>query len=151
MKLLSKGKDGGPESHVWCYWLIEWKRFITIALVDFHDGSRDAYHSHAFNSISWVLRGHLTESILTGGFRGYLPSWRPIITRRDTFHKVVSHGRTFVLTFRGPWAKDWQEYLPPRGTFCTLVPGVNTPPRDISGGTFRTLTSGRIEVPVERR
>lgn len=117
MKFLSKSKDGGPESTVTAYWLIEWKWLFSIALLRFDNGSRDAYHSHAFNCISWLLKGRLEEHELhlePGLVRVYEPSIEPIITKRTTFHKVVSVGRSWVLTFRGPWSKTWEERLPDR-------------------------------------
>lgn len=119
------GKDGGPLSHVWGYYL-EIKRLFSIVLLRFEDGSREAFHSHAFNSISWVLHGELAEDHLDGRRIIYRPSWRPIITRRSTFHRVSSYGRSWVLNLRGPWADTWQEYTQERG--------------------FVTLTSGRREV-----
>lgn len=128
MRLFSTGKDGGYESTVWGFWLIEWKRFFSVVLLCFEDGSRDAYHNHAFNSISWVLRGRLTEHHLHNLAKRvvYTPSWRPVITRRTTFHKVVSQGRTWVLSFRGPWAKTWEEYRyqhTPGERYVTLTHG----------------------------
>lgn len=61
MKILKYGKDGGPESTVWGYWLIEWKPVFSVALLCFENGSREAYHSHAFDSVSWLLKGQLVE------------------------------------------------------------------------------------------
>lgn len=113
MKFFAKRKDGGPESHVTGYWLIEIKSLFSVVLLRFDHGSREAYHSHAFNAVSWVLRGKLLESLL--GDRGdikYLPSWRPVWTPRTRFHKVISSGTTWVLSIRGPWAKHWMEYIP---------------------------------------
>lgn len=131
MKLFWKGKDGGAESSVTGYWLIEWKDWFSIALLKFEGLSREAFHTHAFNSISWLLSGKLREYVETGKDFGvyydYLPSLVPIITKRETFHKVNSDGTSWVLTFRGPWAESWQEYLP-------------------SEDRYRTLTHGRIEI-----
>src|ERR1041385_3430754 len=112
MKLFYRGKDGGPESSVTGWWLIEAKKMFSIALLKFEGASREAYHDHAFNSISWVLRGFgLYESFLKGGSRYLFPSWRPVVTSRDTFHKVSSIGTTWVLTFRGPWSETWHEHV----------------------------------------
>ena len=55
MKLCYVGKDGGPESTVWGFWLIEIKKLFSVALLCFENGSREAFHTHAFNSVSWVL------------------------------------------------------------------------------------------------
>ena len=132
MKLFSLCKDGGPESTVWGYFLCEIKSLFSIVLLRFENGSRDAYHSHAFNCVSWVLKGQLEEQTppsdlakLSGWpyeAKRHLPSLMPVFTYRDTTHKVVSIGRTWVISFRGPWAKIWKE---------------------IEGGEEKTLTSGR--------
>ncbi len=112
-------KDGGPESTVWAHWLFESKRWGSIVLLRFEDGSRDAYHSHAFNRISWLLSGGLVEDRIAPsdevGVFGYLPSAYPIITTRENTHKVTSVGRSWVLSFRGPWAARWREITPNDG------------------------------------
>jgi hypothetical protein len=133
LRVLTITKDGGPESRVWAYWLFSYKPWFGIVLLRFEDGSRDAYHEHAFNCVSWVLKGKLRERTLLPkhdgrGFLGalltdYAASWRPVITRRDTLHKVTSVGRTWVLSFRGPWADTWREWLPQPGRFITLTHG----------------------------
>lgn len=123
MRLFFKSKDGGQDSTVTGYWLIEWKRFFSIVLLHFEDGSRDAYHSHAFNCISWIYSGALIEFNLNADTNIYFPRWKPIITKRDTFHKVVSCGSTWVFSIRGPWAKEWKEYLPDQDKIITLTSG----------------------------
>lgn len=111
------GKDGGPESKVHGYWLIRAKSLFTVAVLRFDEGSREAYHSHAFNSISWVLRGKLVEYLATAdgssaAVRVHHPGMRAIHTTRDTLHKVYGRApRTWVLTFRGPWADTWRELV----------------------------------------
>ena len=124
MKLFQMAKDGGPESHVWGFFFIEWKRFFSVALLHFGDGSREAYHSHAFNSISWMLSGKLTENPLYNPIPNvYEPSLTPIRTPRSMFHRVTSDGNTYVLTFRGPWAKTWHEYIPAEDRYLELTSG----------------------------
>lgn len=110
MKLFKLMKDGGPLSRVWGFFLIEPKRAFSIAFLIFKDGSREAYHTHAFNAVSWVLRGRLVEHLKDGGTVLYTPSLRPIWTPRDRFHKVSSEGTTIALTFRGPWSDRWKEF-----------------------------------------
>lgn len=122
MKFLEVSKDGGPESSVWAYWLFEIKALASVALLRFEGASRDAYHSHAFDCVSWVLSGELREHCLDDprpwmrmALNTYRPSLRPVVTRRGTLHKVDSTGRTWVLTFRGPWADRWREWTAMRG------------------------------------
>lgn len=124
MRFLYWGKDGGKESKVWGFWPVEIKSLFSIALLKFENGSREAYHSHAFNSISWVLSGRLTEyEKNTGRASIYNSSLKPIITKRDTFHMVKSLGTTWVLTFRGPWADTWEEFRTREGRMVTLTHG----------------------------
>lgn len=127
-RLFAVTKDGGPASTVWAYWAFAWKALFSVGLLRFEDGSRDAYHSHAFNSFSWVLAGELNEIRIgwdSPGVYRYRRSWRPIFTARTHLHKVVSRGRTWVLTFRGPWADTWT---------------------DMADGQAVTLTHGRVVV-----
>lgn len=123
MKLFKRGKDGGPESTVTGYWLVEMKSLVSIALLRFDHGSRESYHSHAFNCVSWLLRGSLMEQHVDGRVDNYAPGLRPIVTRRSTFHRVFSFGTSWVLTFRGPWSKTWGEFHPGAGTSSTLAHG----------------------------
>ena len=113
MKFLSYGKDGGPESTVSGFWLVEIKSLFSIVLLRFGHGSRAAYHEHAFDSVSWLLKGRLWEKQLRGTLEDYhKPSWLPIVTKRDTYHQVHSFGTSWVLSIRGPWTKTWKEYRP---------------------------------------
>lgn len=123
MNILKVTKDGGPESTVWAHWLVEMKRLFSVALLRFEDGTRDAYHNHAFESVSWVLKGELTEEHLNGKVEVHRPSLRPVRTHRGTFHRVRSKGRTWVLTFRGPWERLWAEYIPAERRVVTLSDG----------------------------
>jgi len=119
MKILRWEKDGGPESRVHGLFLIEIKSLFSIVLLRFADGSRDAYHTHAFDAVSWVLRGRLDEYLVDdSGPCTYLPSATPVVTPRDRFHRVVSKGTTWVLSFRGPWSDTWFEKTTARGTYA---------------------------------
>lgn len=121
MKLFYKGKDGGPESSVTGYWLCEIKGLFSIVLLKFEGESREVYHEHAFNSISWLLGGVLVETLINRRVNIYYPSLKPIITKRNTYHKVDSYGTSWVLSLRGPWNQTWKEYIP--GTDKTNILG----------------------------
>lgn len=124
MKFLFKSKDGGPESNVTGYWLIEWKKVFSIVLLRFSLGSRENYHNHAFHALSWVLKGYLVELPLHGGATHLKPSIIPTFTSRSRMHKVIGiDDYTWVLSFRGPWNKSWREYNKTTGTFTTLTNG----------------------------
>lgn len=124
MRLFFKSKDGGPDSNVTGYWLIESKKYFSIVLLRFSEGSREAYHNHAFNALSWVLYGAIYEKEKEGILGNwYLRSMKPIYTSRDRFHKVFGMAKaTWILSFRGPWSKTWQEYNNKTG-YITLTNG----------------------------
>lgn len=112
MNIFKKLKDGGPDSNVTGYFLIEIKSLFSIVLLKFEDGSRVNYHSHAFNALSWLLSGQLIEYHTSGNINSIQPSWKSFITTKECFHRVRSHGTSWALTFRGPWDKTWKEYSP---------------------------------------
>lgn len=133
MKFFKHMKDGGPESKADGYWLIEWKSLFSIAILHFHDGTRDAYHNHAFSAISWLFKGTLRERLLDGHVIKYTPSFIPIYTSRKRFHQVRSEGDSWVLTFRGPWLDEWQEYIPEENKYLTLTHGREIVDEDVFG------------------
>lgn len=128
MKFLFKAKDGGPESNVTGYWLFESKRFGSIVLLRFDRGSREAFHSHAFNAVSWILKGHLFEIVRAEEGRQFAvnikPSFKPLFTARERMHKVFGIAdKTWALSFRGPWVKTWKEWLPKEQKEVVLTNG----------------------------
>lgn len=115
MKILWGAKDGGPESKVYV-WGLEIKSLFSVLLLRFAEGSREAFHSHAFNAISWVLTGQLWERFYPG-MVGALPRWtiyrpsrRPVRTPRERLHQVRGVApRSWVLTLRSPWRSTWRD------------------------------------------
>ena len=123
MRFMNWEKDGGEESTVTGLYIVEIKSLFSIVLLKFSGDSREAYHSHAFNCWSWLLKGRLYERFLSGQMRIHEPAMKPFPTYRTTFHKVSSMGDSWVLTFRGPWADRWQEYLEDTGSVRTVTHG----------------------------
>jgi hypothetical protein len=111
MRFLYKGKDGGYKSHVDGFWLIEAKNLFSIVLLKFNPGTREAFHTHAFNALTFWLAGHVTEQHVTGEIVDWFPSIVPKLTKRNCFHKVYAHKTTYALSFRGPWTDTWQEQI----------------------------------------
>ena len=128
MRWFFKSKDGGPESTVTGYWLVESKRWGSVVLLRFRGASRPVFHTHAFNALSWLLKGCLTERFAGIGWvpplvNTYLPSLIPFRTPREYFHKVDATEISWVLSFRGPWAPTWEEYDPITNIHTTLSHG----------------------------
>ncbi len=121
MKLFSCGKDGGDKSTVWGFWLVEIKSLFSVVVLCFEKGSRESFHSHAFNAVTWFLKGNIDEQHLDGRVINWTPSLKPKYTPRRTFHKVFATERTWAISFRGPWASTWKEFRPRTKQFVTLT------------------------------
>lgn len=115
-----KSKDGGPDSNVTGYWLVESKKYFSIVLLRFDHGSREAFHDHAFNAWSIILTGLLKEVSLLTKYRtgekvqitNFLHAGMIVKTARERLHKVYGiEDRSWVLSFRGPWKPTWTEYF----------------------------------------
>lgn len=127
MRVFYKGKDGGSESTVTGYWLIELKWLFSVVLLRFDPGSREVYHSHAFNALTWWISGEVVEYVCDS--RNVItdvtwrPSFIPKYTPRRCCHKVYALRRTWALSFRGPWSQYWHEYDPKEDEITTLTNG----------------------------
>lgn len=131
MRFLSKAKDGGPRSPVDAYFLIELKNWFSIALLKFNKGSREEYHTHAFNAYTWFLKGQLVEESIedTDLFkdvirtRPYKRRLKPKFTPRDQLHRVKALADSWCFTVRGPWVDRWIEFNDNTNTTTVLTNG----------------------------
>lgn len=111
MKIFKKSYDGGKDSGVTGYWLIECKSLFSVVILRFSKGSREAFHSHAFNALTWWLKGEVLESKLNDyGEKFWKPSILPKYTKRDCFHKIFALETSWAISFRGKWKETWQEH-----------------------------------------
>lgn len=126
-RIFHKKPDGGKDSGVTGYFLIEWKCLFSVALLHFTEGSREAYHSHAFHALTWWLGGTATEERIDGTYAvgcrktKYKRSIIPKLTLRSNIHRVVPEGDCWAFTLRGPWLDYWYEFT--KGKRITLTHG----------------------------
>lgn len=123
MKLFNKCKDGGPDSPVEAYFLIEWKSVFSIAILKFNKGGREAFHTHAFNAFTWFLFGELKEEDKDGSVYTYSSGFLPKLTKKDKNHRVKATKDSYCLTLRGPWSKFWTEFDKSSNTTTTFTHG----------------------------
>ena len=123
MRTLEKAKDGGSESHVDAYFLIEKKNLFSIALLKFNPGGRGVFHTHAFNALTWFLKGNLVEEDVDGDIYVYKRKIFPKYTPKSKNHIVKSVGTSWCFTIRGPWDKTWKEHDPIMDKTTTLTHG----------------------------
>lgn len=128
MKFFNYSKDGGQNSTVSGFWLFEIKSLFSIVFLIFQDGSRENFHSHAFNALTWFIKGKTIEETINPNTKEtttttWTPSIIPKYTPRNLYHKHYSQGTTWALSFRGPWSNTWQEYNKDSDQFITLTHG----------------------------
>lgn len=107
---MCKRKDGGSESPVDAYFLIEIKDWFSIAILKFNKGGREAYHTHAFDAYTWFLKGNLVEEDVNGEYYLYERSLVPKKTLKSKNHRVKALSDSWCFTIRGKWDKTWTEY-----------------------------------------
>lgn len=123
MKFLTISKDGGKKSHVTGLFIIEIKSLFSIVILRFAKGTREAFHTHAFNALTWFLWGNVVEHHKVGTSMEWGPSFLPKYTSRTCFHKVYANKNTYALSVRGPWKDTWKEWLPKTNEIITLTHG----------------------------
>lgn len=108
MRFFEKTYDGGENSGVTGYFIVEIKSLFSIVLLKFNKGTREAFHNHAFNAITFWLTGSVKEHMLDGTIN----TWKAghiKYTPRNTFHKVEALEETWALSIRGQWVNTWNE------------------------------------------
>lgn len=120
MKFLSKAADGGPASGVTGYFLVEIKWLFSVVLLHFAEGSREAFHEHAFNAYTIWLAGEVREEHRDGRKCFFSAGMRKR-TPRYVFHKIIALKSSWALSFRGPWVDHWREDR--SGSLVTLTHG----------------------------
>ena len=123
MRVLEKAKDGGSESPVDAYFLLEVKSLFSIALLKFNKGGRENYHTHAFDALTWFLFGDLVEEDISGETYKYSFSILPKITKREKNHRVKTNKDSWCFTIRGPWVDYWTEDNPNTNETITFTHG----------------------------
>ena len=109
MRILQKTYDGGPASPVDAFFLFEIKSIASIALLRFNRGGREAFHTHAFNALTWFICGDLVEEDVSGETYSYRRSIIPKFTPKKKNHRVKARQTSWCFTLRGPWADTWTE------------------------------------------
>jgi len=112
VKLFRKSPDGGANSGVTGYFLVEIKPLFSIVLLRFSAGSREAFHEHAFSALTLWLSGEVEEHRIDGAFdfiTHFPQAGRFKFTPRNCFHKITCMRPAWALSFRGPWIDYWRE------------------------------------------
>lgn len=132
MKFFSIGKDGGPESTVTGFFVVEIKNLFSIVFLKFAQGTREAFHSHAFNAVTLWLKGEVCEEypikheLAVFGIPWEHKYWRPgqlKYTPKGLSHRVRALVDSYAISIRGPWDITWKEYDATKDETTTLTWG----------------------------
>jgi hypothetical protein len=128
MRFFETAYDGGKDSNVTGYWLLELKSLFSIVFLRFDPSDRENFHSHAFNALSWFITGPVVEERMDMETRKsklitWYPSFWPKYTPRDNVHKVHVTSPVWAVTVRGPWVDRWIEYSQAKDSFIHYTHG----------------------------
>lgn len=100
--------------------ILEWKRFFSIKLFNFHptNGDQDRFHTHAFNAVSILLSGDYMEEIIDYGQIVPLKRSRKrfLFIPKDSYHRITKSIGCRTLLLTGPWGKEFRELRKITGT-----------------------------------
>ena len=124
MRFMQRAPDGGKDSGVDGFFVIEIKSLFSIVVLRFRPGAkRENYHSHAFNALTIWLSGRAKEEVLGGASRYFPLDGRIKWTPRSLIHRYIPQRVSWCITFRGPWTRTWTEYAPRTNEILTLTHG----------------------------
>lgn len=121
MKLFTKKRIELGEGHIVQYTLFEWKRFGGIWLYNWKTIKQNRFHTHAFPSYAFLLRGSYEEEVIKNGsiIRKVVNQWmRPRKLPRNYCHRILkAEPNTWTVVFFGKWQDSWWEYFPDTSTW----------------------------------
>lgn len=91
------------------YVIFECKYLFCIYLNFWNTIAHDRFHTHAFPSISFFLRGWYYEEELYKGVRLYKAPMVRFIPRTNNHRMLQSSKDAITVTIGGPWDRMWSE------------------------------------------
>lgn len=97
--------------------ILEWKRFFSIKLFNFHptDGKQDRFHTHAFNAVSILLSGDYIEEVIKYGTsvcQLKRSRQRLLYIPANEYHRITKSEGCRTLLITGPWGNQFRELRP---------------------------------------
>lgn len=93
--------------------ILEWKRFFSIKLFNFHptDGKQDRFHTHAFNAVSILLSGDYVEEVIEKRQIVSLKRSRKrfLFIPANQYHRITKSNGCRTLLITGPWGNEFKE------------------------------------------
>lgn len=103
------------EGHIIQYTLFEHKKFGGIWIYNWKTILQNRFHTHAFASYAFLLRGGYTEEVIDDGkiVKREVNQWmKPRHLPRNYTHRILeAKPKTWTVVFFGPWIDHWWEYF----------------------------------------
>tara|TARA_R110000850_G_scaffold1714_21_gene9240 strand:- start:4554 stop:4964 length:411 start_codon:yes stop_codon:yes gene_type:complete len=127
MKIFSKKRIELGAGHIVQYTIFENKKFGGIWLYNWKTIEQNRFHTHAFNSYAFLLRGQYKEEVIEGTTikHNVVNQWmKPRFLPKNYCHRIlVANPNTWTIVFFGPWQKTWKEYFEDTKTWVTYTWG----------------------------
>lgn len=98
------------------YVIFECKYLFSIIIFNFieSDKVQDRFHTHAFNSVSFKLKGYYEEHILDENGETLIVPRHNVVKffERDIYHAIGKSNDCWTLLLAGPWKQTWKEFFP---------------------------------------
>ncbi len=103
------------EGYIIQYTLFESKYFGGIWLYNWKTILQNRFHTHAFSSYAFLLRGSYTEEVIINGKieTRVVNQWlKPRYLPQNYCHKILkAEPKTWTIVFFGKWMPYWWEYF----------------------------------------
>ena len=103
------------EGHIIQYTLFENKKFGGIWIYNWKSIKQNRFHTHAFGSYAFLLRGSYTEEVIVDGKieqRTVNQRFKPRHLPKNYCHKILkAQPKTWTIVFFGKWIPNWWEYF----------------------------------------
>lgn len=103
------------DGHIIQYTLFESKYIGGIWLYNWKTIKQNRFHTHAFNSIAFLLSGKYTEEVIENGqikFKVVHQQFKARFLPKNYCHRILkADPNTWTIVFFGRWIPYWWEYF----------------------------------------
>lgn len=115
MIFLKKKRVELGDGHIIQYTLFESKYFGGVWLYNWKTIAQNRFHTHAFNSVAFLLSGRYTEEVIEDGkvvFKVVDQQFKPRFLPKNYCHRILkADSNTWTVVFFGKWIPYWWEYF----------------------------------------
>ena len=103
------------EGHITQHNIFENKKFGGIWIYNWQTIKQNRFHTHAFSSYAFLLRGSYTEEVIHNGKieqRTVNQRFKPRYLPKNYTHRILkAEPHTWTIVFFGKWIPHWWEYF----------------------------------------